>query len=256
MEAFVTSSIDARGIAFVKFFHPKSNSLPSALLKKLAYEIETLGADDSVKAIMLASEGDKTFCAGASFDEMFDIKDEAAGKEYFMGFARVLNAMRKCPKFIIVRAQGKAVGGGVGLIGAADIALACREASIKLSELSIGIGPFVIDPAIERKTGPSVLGELSLLTEWRSAEWAREKGLYAEVYPSISALDEAIEKICDKFSSRNPEAMAMLKKVLWRGTEDWDSLLEERAEMSGRLVLSEFTSNAIKSFRETEKQAR
>lgn len=255
MEAFVTSTIDPRGIALLKFYHPKSNCLPSSLLSKLASEIDALGADSSVKAIVLASEGEKTFCAGASFDEMFDIRDEVQGKEYFMGFARVLNAMRKCPKFIIARVQGKAVGGGVGLIGAADVAIAAKEASVKLSELAIGIGPFVIDPAIERKAGPSVVGELSLMTEWRSADWAREKGLYADVCPNIKSLDEAIEKLSVKFSERNPQAMVLLKSILWKGTENWDTLLEERAAMSGKLVLSEFTAKAINKLRETEKNA-
>jgi methylglutaconyl-CoA hydratase len=253
MEAFVSSQVDERGIGVIKFYHPKSNSLPGILLKKLTEAIESLGKEDRVRAILLTSQGDKAFCAGASFDELLAIKNEAEGKEFFMGFARVMNAARKCPKFIIARAQGKAVGGGVGLIAMSDIAFANEEASVKLSELAIGIGPFVIGPVVERKTGAAAFGDLAIHAEWKSAGWAREKGLYAEVYPDTKTLDEEIDKLCGKFSGRNPEAMSLLKKTLWQGTEDWDVLLEERARISGALVLSEFTSKAINKFKEAEK---
>lgn len=239
------------GIGTIEFGHPKSNSLPGKVLKKLAETITELGADDEVKVIVLSSQGDRAFCAGASFDELISIKDYPTGKEFFMGFARVINAARKCPKFIIGRVQGKAVGGGVGMASAVDYCMATKFASVKLSELAIGIGPFVVGPAVERKMGTSAMTELAVnATEWRTADWARSKGLYTEVFSTAEEMDEAIEGLAARLATSNPEAMSLLKKAFWKGTEDWDELLEERAEMSGKLVLSEFTVNAINAFKQ------
>lgn len=239
-----------KNIAVLKFQHPKSNALPGNILKKLADTITELGNNSEVKVIVLKSEGEKAFCAGASFDELLEIKNFDQGKEFFMGFARVINAARKCPKFIIGKIQGKAVGGGVGMAAAVDYCLATTAASVKLSELAIGIGPFVVGPAVERKIGKGPFSELAInATEWRNAAWAKEKGLYAEVFDSISELDKAAENLSEKLSQSSPVAMALLKKALWQGADDWDSLLEKRAEMSGKLVLSEFTRKAIESFK-------
>jgi methylglutaconyl-CoA hydratase len=238
------------GIATITFFHPQSNSMPGALLRQLAEEITNAGNDVQAKVIVLQSEGDKAFCAGASFDELISIKDLETGKKFFSGFAMVINAIRKAPKFVIARVQGKAVGGGVGIASAADYTLAVDTASVKLSELAVGIGPFVVGPAVERKVGTSAFTSLSInATEWQSAEWAKEKGLYADIFKTSAELDAAIAVLTDKLSKSNPEAMAMLKKVFWAGTEHWDTLLIERAEMSGKLVLSEFTVNAINKFK-------
>jgi methylglutaconyl-CoA hydratase len=239
------------GIATVQFMHPQSNSLPGTLLMSLAAEIEKAGNNKNAKVIVLKSEGEKTFCAGASFDELISISDLATGKKFFSGFAAVINAMRKVPKFVIARVQGKAVGGGVGLAAAADYTLATEAAQAKLSELNVGIGPFVVGPAVDRKIGTSAFSSMSINAgEWMSAEWAREKGLYVNVYSTIGELDKAVDELAGKLAQSNPEAMAMLKKVFWQGTEDWDKLLSERAEMSGKLVLSEFTRNFIEKFKQ------
>ena len=249
MEAFVKSEIK-NGVGYITFFHPQSNSMPGSQLRNLAAEIEKLGQDSNAKVIVLKSEGEKAFCSGASFDELIAIKDLETGIKFFSGFAAVINAMRKAPKFIIVRVQGKAVGGGVGIASAADYTIAVEGASVKLSELAIGIGPFVVGPAVERKIGTSSFCQLTIdATEWKSSDWAKEKGLYAEVFKSPEEMDTAITFLTDKLAKSNPEAMAMLKKVMWEGTENWDKLLIERAGMSGKLVLSEFTINAINKFK-------
>lgn len=242
--------INNNGISEIVFFHPQSNSLPGDLLRKLAGEIEKAGKDSEIKVIVLSSEGEKAFCAGASFDELISIKTFEEGKIFFSGFASVINAMRKSPKFIIVRVQGKAVGGGVGLACAGDITFAHESASVKLSELAVGIGPFVVGPAVERKIGKAAFSELTInATEWKTASWAKEKGMFAEVYSSIPELDAAIKSLTEKLVLSNPEAMLSLKKIFWEGTDDWDKFLNERAEISGRLVLSDFTRKAIEKFK-------
>lgn len=238
------------GIATITFFHPSHNALPGQLLAKLTTAIQTMGRDDTVKVIILQSGGDRTFCAGASFDELAAIRDFETGKKFFLGFANVINAMRKCPKFIIGRVQGKAVGGGVGVAAATDYCMASRYASVKLSELAIGIGPFVVGPAVERKIGKAAMTHLAInATEWKTADWAKEKGLFNEVFPTTEQLDAYIDHLSEKLAQSNPEAMRLLKQVFWEGTENWDELLDQRAAMSGQLVLSDFTVNAINSFR-------
>ncbi len=238
------------GVSEITFFHPQSNSLPGELLRKLASEIEKAGSDKEIKVILLRSEGEKAFCAGASFDELVSIKSFEEGKIFFSGFAGVINAMRKSPKFVIARVQGKAVGGGVGLACAADITFAHENASVKLSELAVGIGPFVVGPAVERKIGKAAFTELTInATEWKPASWAKEKGMYGEIYSTVSDMDAAINSLTEKLVMSNPEAMSMLKKVFWDGTENWDSLLDERAAMSGKLVTSDFTKKAIDKFK-------
>ena len=247
--AFVKSDI-VNGVGTITFFHPQSNSMPGVQLRNLAAEIEKLGKDSGVRVIILKSEGEKAFCAGASFDELISIKDLETGTYFFSGFASVINAMRTCPKFIIARVQGKAVGGGVGIACSADYTFAVKAASVKLSELAVGIGPFVVGPAVERKVGTSAFCQLTInATEWQSADWAREKGMYADLFESAEEMDKAIVTLAEKLAGSNPEAMAMLKKVMWQGTEHWDTLLTERAGMSGKLVLSDFTVNAINQFK-------
>ena len=234
------------GIATISFFHPAHNSLPANLLTALTEQITAAGNDPSVLVVILKSEGDRTFCAGASFDELKAVQDTVSGTQFFLGFANVINAMRKCPKFIIGRIHGKAVGGGVGLAAAADYCLATVNATIKLSELAIGIGPFVIGPAVERKLGLSAFSQMAInATEWCTAEWAKDKGLFTEVFESTERLDAYIAYFADKLVNSSPEAMRQLKAVLWQGTEHWDALLAERAAISGELVLSDFTKKAI-----------
>jgi methylglutaconyl-CoA hydratase len=249
MDAFVKTGIQ-NGIGTVTFFHPQSNSLPSILLRKLAYEITALGNNPNVRVIVLQSEGERAFCAGASFDELTSIKDIETGKAFFSGFANVINAMRKAPQFVIARVQGKAVGGGVGLAAAADYTFATTAAEVKLSELAIGIGPFVISPAVERKIGTPAFLEMSLnATEFKSAQWAHNKNLFTKVFDNIAAMDDAIAALTTQLASYNPEAMQLLKQVTWEGTGHWDYLLTERAEMSGKLVLSDFTVKALNDFK-------
>lgn len=238
-----------KGVATISFYHPAQNSLPSALLTELAAKITRAGSDNQTRVIVLKSEGDRTFCAGASFDELLQIKDKETGAEFFSGFARVINACRISPKIIIARVQGKAVGGGVGLAAAADYCLATEAAAIKLSELAIGIGPFVISPAVTRKIGLSAFSQLTIrASDFQSAQWAKEKGLYNEVYADIPALDEALAELIAKLASYHPNALQSLKQILWEGTENWDELLHERAAISGELVLSEFTQHALHGF--------
>jgi methylglutaconyl-CoA hydratase len=246
----VEYTISENGIGTIEFGHPMSNSLPGKILRKLADTITLLGNDDKVKVIVLRSMGEKAFCAGASFDELISIKDLETGKVFFSGFAGVINACRKAPKFIIGRVQGKAVGGGVGVASAVDYCLATRYADVKLSELAVGIGPFVVGPAVERKIGLSAMSELAInATEWRSADWAKKKGLYTDVFDTAEDMDAEIDRLALRLAKSNPEAMRMLKEVFWQGTEHWDTLLAERAAMSGTLVLSEFTVNAINAFK-------
>jgi len=238
-----------KGITTIEFFHPQSNSLPHRILESLANEIHDAGNDADTKVIILRSVGDKAFCAGASFNELTKIENQKQGFGFFSGFANIINAMRRCPKFIIGRIHNKCVGGGVGLAAAVDYAIASEGAEIRLSELAIGIGPFVVGPAIERKIGLSSFSQLAIdSTMWRNADWARRKGLYSELHSSIENMDESIRRLSHQLSHSSPEAMAELKRVLWHGTENWDDLLCQRAEISGRLVLSRFTKEAIERF--------
>lgn len=248
-EAYVRSHIE-HGINTIEFFHPQSNSLPGKILEELAKEIHFAGTHDDTRVIILRSGGEKTFCSGASFDELIAIKSEVEGLKFFSGFANVINAMRKCPKFIIGRIQGRCVGGGVGLVGAVDYAIATSKAEVKLSELAVGIGPFVVGPAVERKIGTAAFSALAIdATNWRNTDWAKRKGLFAEIHDSVENMDEAVYNLANTLAHSNPMAMAEMKKIFWKGTEHWDELLKERAAISGRLVLSEFTRNAINKFK-------
>jgi methylglutaconyl-CoA hydratase len=249
MSAYVKQIIE-NNIATIEFFHPEQNSLPSSILAQLANTITEAGNNPEVKVILLKSGGDRTFCAGASFQELIAINDAETGKVFFSGFANVINAMRKCPKFILGRIQGKTVGGGVGIAAATDYCMATKFAAIKLSELNVGIGPFVVSPAIERKMGVSAMSQIAIdANTFYEANWAKEKGLYVNVYESIEELDEAVQQFAEHLCTYNPEAMLEMKKVFWRGTEDWDNLLAERAAISGRLVLSDFTKETLKKFK-------
>jgi methylglutaconyl-CoA hydratase len=249
MEGNVNYNIE-HGIATITFYHPQSNSLPGKVLKQLADTIQLLGENESARVIVLKSEGARAFCAGASFDELMAIEKKEQGKTFFMGFANVINAMRKCPKFIIGRVQGKAVGGGVGLAASVDYCLATKYAAIKLSELAIGIGPFVVGPAVQRKLGISGMSHLAInATEWKSAEWAEANGLYQDVFENSDELDKAVYILAEKLANSNPEAMRELKQTFWKGCEDWGKILAERASISGVLVLSDFTRNAISKFK-------
>lgn len=240
----------SQGIRTIAFSHPSHNAMPGEQLRRLTKAISEAGSDPETRVVILKSGGEKTFCAGASFDELASIQDLEHGKSFFMGFARVINACRTCPKPIIGRVQGKAVGGGIGIAASTDYCFAARTASIRLSELAVGIGPFVVGPAIERKMGSAVFRQLALKpADWFSAEWARDKGLFQEVLDDSDALDTAVEGLARQLASYNPDALRELKAVFWQGTEHWDELLAERAAISGKLVLSTFTRNAIAAFK-------
>jgi methylglutaconyl-CoA hydratase len=237
------------GIARIEFFTPHGNSLPGKMLEELAKEFHSAGLDPEVRVIVLQSGGDRSFCAGASFDELASIKTQEQGMKFFSGFAHLINAMRKCPQFVIARVQGKCVGGGVGVVAASDYAIATENAEIRLSELALGFGPFVVGAAIERKMGVSAFSQLAIDSlHWRNTDWARRRGLYAEVHSSIEGLDESLLRLARQLSRSNPQAMAEMKKMFWRGTEHWDQMLPERSMISGKLVLSEFASQAIRNF--------
>lgn len=236
-------------VATVQFGHPASNSFPRELLDRLTAEINLLSRNETISVIVLKSEGSKVFCSGASFDELLTIENEVQGTEFFSGFAHLLNAMRNCTKLIIGRVQGKAVGGGVGIVAACDYVLATPESAIKLSELAIGIGPFVIEPAVSRKIGKSAMTEMTLAAhEWKSANWALQKGLFSVIH-EMSELDAVIENFSQKLSSYNPEALSEMKTIIWENTENWESLLFERAAITGKLVLSDFTKKALLQFK-------
>lgn len=238
-------------IATIEFFHPAHNSLPGDVLAQLAETITQAGKNEEIKVIILQSGGDRTFCAGASFTELIAIDDEKTGEVFFSGFANVINAMRKCPKFIIGRIQGKTVGGGVGLASAVDYCMATKYAAIKLSELNIGIGPFVVGPAVERKLGLSGFSQIAIdANSFYDAEWAKNKGLYMQVFEDAERLDKAVQAFAENLCTYNPEAMQEMKKVFWTGTDNWDELLKERAKISGRLVLSAFTKKVLDKYKE------
>jgi len=243
-------STERNGICEIEFAHPASNSLPGYLLKALAETIEAASLNLDIKVIVLRSGGDRAFCAGASFDELVSIQNLEGGKVFFSGFARVINAMRMAPQLIVGRVQGKSVGGGVGLACAVDICYATEHASVKLSELAVGIGPFVVGPAVERKIGLSAMSSLAIdAASWYSAEWAREKGMYAQIFPDVETLDAAVAAIAHTLSQSNPDAMKELKQIFWKDCDHWDTLLADRAAISGELVLSDFTRNAIATFK-------
>ncbi len=246
MEGSVTTNLN-KGLATVTFSHPAHNSLPGYLLAELAKQIKEIGESPDVHLILLQSSGDRTFCAGASFDELMTIKNSEDGKKFFLGFANVINSIRKCHKLVIGRVQGKVIGGGVGIAAAADYCLATKFASIKLSELALGLGPFVVGPPIERKIGLSSLSQLAInATEWQTADWAKQKGLFHEVFDSIPQLDTNLENFCRQLLTSSPAALNALKQMLWHDTQHWDELLDERAAISGRLVITEAAQQAIK----------
>lgn len=248
-KAYVKSSVQ-HGLCSIEFFHPQSNSLPGALLQELAAAIRDAGKNTDCRLILLRSQGQKAFCAGASFDELSQLKNEQEGLQFFSGFAEVINAMRTCGKIIVGRIHGKCVGGGVGLAAAVDYALATEEAAVKLSELAVGIGPFVVGPAVERKIGLSAFSQLALdATGWRSANWAHERGLFAELYADTIGLDEGVNRLVTQLLNSSEEALRALKIVFWKNTEHWDELLIERAAISGKLILSEASRKAIESFK-------
>jgi methylglutaconyl-CoA hydratase len=241
----------SKGITTIEFYHPQSNALPLKLLEELAHTIHAAANDNDTRVIVLRSEGDRTFCSGAFFDELKNLKNLDESKRFFMGFANLLNTMRKCPKFIIGRIQGRCVGGGVGIASAVDYAIATDAAEIKLSELSIGIGPFVIGPAVERKIGAAAFSNLAIdATKWRNADWAKRKGLYAEVHTSIENMDESIKRLADSLSHFSPDAMREMKNIFWKGCENWDELLYYRAGISAKLILGAEAQQALERFRE------
>ncbi|MEY4586736.1 MAG: hypothetical protein RIT05_1154 [Bacteroidota bacterium] len=250
MEKAYVRSTTQHGLCSIEFFHPQSNSLPGALLQELAAAIRAAGKNADCRLILLRSQGQKAFCAGASFDELSQLKNEQEGLQFFSGFAEVINAMRTCGKIIIGRIHGKCVGGGVGLAAAVDYALATEEAAVKLSELAVGIGPFVVGPAVERKIGLSAFSQLALdATGWRNANWAHERGLFAELYADTIGLDEGINRLVTQLLNSSEQALLALKTVFWSGTDHWDQLLMERAAISGKLILSEASRKAIESFK-------
>jgi methylglutaconyl-CoA hydratase len=225
--------------AVIEFYHPAHNSMSMKLLKSMAELFDDLNDVKDIKCILLTSAGKGSFCAGANFEELKSIKNESEGLHFFSGFGNVINSMRRCTKLVIGRIHGKAVGGGVGLISACDIAFGTVNTSIRLSELAIGIGPFVIAPAVIRKTGIAAFSDLSFNPlEWKSADWAQNHGLFSKVFENTEGLDDHIKSYVDCISSFSIDAIAENKKLLWEGTENWHQLLLDRAAISGKLILN------------------
>lgn len=248
------SAAVADRIGTITFSHPKGNSLPGHILKGLAKQVDTFGSDPKVHVVILRSEGDSAFCGGASFDELLKVKDLDAGREFFSGFANLILSMKRCPKFIISRVHAKVVGGGVGVVAASDYALAVDSASVRLSELAIGIGPFTIGPAVQRKIGLSAFNEAAISAEWRDAKWAKSNGLYVDIFGSISDLDAAIQKIASKLAGYSTEASRRLKAVLWEGTEQWEKILADRVQITSELVITDFAQRAIDAAKNPSKK--
>jgi methylglutaconyl-CoA hydratase len=238
----------AHGIARVTFSHPKSNSLPGELLGDLAREFQALAKADDVRVIILQSEGGSTFCAGASFDEFKAVSNAAEGKEFFSGFARLILAMIRCPQFVLGRVHGKAAGGGIGMIAACDYVFAMETAAVRLSELAVGIGPFIVGPVIERRVGPGAFAAMAIDTEWRDAHWCERHDLFSRIFDTTHAMDAVLNVTATRLANSNPDAMSRMKKIFWKGTEEWETLLFERASMSGELVLSDYTKRALEAF--------
>lgn len=239
----------AAGVATITFYHPKGNSLPGVLLAQLARAMEQAGADPAVRVVLLRSDGSGPFCAGASFDELTSISNPEDGTRFFSGFATLILAMRACTKPVVTRVHGKVAGGGVGIVAASDYVLATSGAALRLSELAVGIGPFVVGPVIERRIGTGAFAAMALDAAWRDAVWGERVGLYAAVCDGVTELDARIEAVAASLASANPEATRLLKQVFWQGTDEWEVLLAERAAMSGRLVLSAHTREAIAAFK-------
>ncbi len=246
---FVTSEIK-NNISEITFGTPKSNSLPGEILEKLAQTILECGKDQNVKAILLQSEGEKSFCAGASFDELLEIEELEKSKIFFGGFAKVLNAMRSCGKLVIVRVQGKTTGGGVGIACAADYCFGTTDSALALTELNLGIGPFVIGPFVERKIGKSAYSAMSIDADFRSAEWCERHDIYQSVSENIPEMDSKIEKFLEVLSNRSSDALALIKKVSWEGTEHFDQLMPERILMSASLILEDSAKENIGKIKE------
>jgi len=251
IEAGTLNSAIKAGVGELVFAHPKGNSLPGELLRAIATQIDQFGDDKSVRVILLKSEGERTFCAGASFDELLAVSNFDESKEFFGGFSQVILAIRRCAKLVIARVQGKAVGGGVGVISACDYALATEAASIKLSELALGIGPFIIGPAVRRKLGLAGFGTLAIDADWKDAAWAKTHGLYAETYKTIPELDEGVNALTARLASFNPEAMSFLKSVLWEGTDNWEELVPARVDITAKLAITDFVQDTVAGLKKT-----
>ena len=243
-DGYVRSQVE-EGVATITFFHPKGNSLPGRLLAELAAAVTDAGRNADARVIVLRSDGYGPFCAGASFAELQAISDAESGKKFFMGFVNLIIAMIRAPKFIVTRVHGKVVGGGVGIVSASDFAIAANSASLRLSELAVGLGPFIVGLPIQKKIGLGPFSAMAVDADWRDAEWGHRHGLYAELHDDVASLDAALDSRVKTLASSNPEAMAQLKKVFWEGTDGWSAELDARAGMSGTLVLSDFTSKAV-----------
>ncbi len=250
MQPFVTSEI-RNSISEITFGTPKSNSLPGEILEKLAQTILIEGKKEEVKAILLKSEGEKVFCAGASFDELLEIDELEASKKFFGGFAKVLNAMRSCGKIVVVRVQGKTTGGGVGIACGADYCFATKNAALALTEINLGIGPFVIGPYVERKIGKSQFSAMAIDADFRSAEWAEQHNIYHSVSETIAEMELKLGIFLDKLSARSDEALALIKKVSWEGTEHFEELMPERIHMSASLILEDSAKENIQKIKES-----
>jgi len=244
------STIVQGGVAIITFAHPKHNCFPQEQLQALTKAIQNAAEDNEIRVILLQSDPTKAFCAGASFDELLEVQSPEQGKTFFMGFANLINTMRMCPKPLVGRIHGKAIGGGVGIVAACDYTIATKAAQVRLSELAIGIGPFVIAPAVARKIGTAALTSLALQpNQWKTAEWALQNGLFTEVHLDFDAANQAALEKANQLALYAPEAVAELNKTLWANTDHWAELLPKNAEISGRLLLLPETQTTLQQLK-------
>lgn len=244
----------SKGIATIEFGHPKANSLTSALLEGLMQEFNSLSENDKVSLILLKSKGEGAFCAGASFDELLQIDNLTDATHFFNGFANVFLAMRNCKKPIVGQIQGKATGGGVGLIAACDYTLATENAWIRLPELAIGIAPFVIAPVLIRKIGTTALNEMYMTPNlWKESHWAQRYNLYTQVLKNIKELNEQTAHFTENLAKINSNVLAEMKQITWKNTENWSEELHKNATLSAKFLLSEETKSILMNFKNSKK---
>lgn len=248
MQPTVHTQIE-NSIAKIQFYNPASNACDPSMLAQMVHAFNTLSANSQVKVILLSSKGNKAFCAGASITHLSELKDMKAATDFFSGFGRLILSMKNCNKIIVTSVQGKAVGGGVGIIAASDYVIATENSGLRLSELMIGIGPLVIAPAVIRKVGVAHFSQLSLKpSTWKDAKWGAAHGLFNELVTDGDSLENVTVDYCNSLASYSAQALSALKSVLWQGTEHWEELLYENAAKTATLSLSEDAQESFKKF--------
>jgi methylglutaconyl-CoA hydratase len=190
------------------------NALSAGLITELTRCMREIAGREDVRAVILTGEGD-SFCAGADIGYMrqtasfsYEENLEDAGR-----LAALFESIAECPKPVVARIKGAAIGGGVGLVAAADVSVAEEGTIFAFSEVRLGISPATIAPFVLRKIGHSHARSLFLTGERFGAERAREIGLVHEVAPE-GELDEVVQKKIGQITSGGPESLASTKRLL------------------------------------------